>query len=326
MTPETLQDQLTKYLTDVHSIEEQALAQMKAAPERAGDPALAEAFARHLPETEEHERLIRERLQARDASPAKVKDLAGTLTGKGFVAFAAANPDTPGKLVVHGYSYEHMEEAAYEMLSLLAARVPDNETLEVAQGIRGQEQQMASRLESLFDQAVEASLRAVGPDDLGEQLDKYLADAHAIEEQAIQLLSKGPDIAGSTELASAYSEHLEETEGHRALVDQRLEARGASPSKLKDAALRLGALNWGAFFAAQPDTPAKLCAFSYAFEHLEIGGYELLRRVAQRAGDGETVQMAERILAEERAAALKLKGLFPQAMDASLRDQRLPAR
>jgi ferritin-like metal-binding protein YciE len=142
----------------------------------------------------------------------------------------------------------------------------------------------------------------------------------------MQLLSKGPDLAGASELASAYEEHLSETEEHSRLVEQRLEARGGKPSKLKDAAMRLGALNWGAFFAAQPDTPAKLCGFAYAFEHLEIAGYELLRRVAEAAGDGETVEMARRILEEERAAAEKLRSLFPQALDASLRDQRLPAR
>jgi ferritin-like metal-binding protein YciE len=326
MTPHTLEDQLTKYLADAHSIEEQALAQMKSAPDLAGDAALSDAFARHLPETEEHERLVRERLEARGGHPVKLKDVAGTLTGKGFVAFAASQPDTPGKLAAHAYSYEHMEEAAYALLSLLAERVPDTETQEVAQRIGRQEQDMASRLEALFDQAAEASLREQDPEDLGEQLDKYLADAHALEAQALQLLSKGPDLAGAADLASAYEEHLAETEEHSRLVEQRLEARGAKPSKLKDAALRAGALNWGAFFAAQPDTPAKLCGFAYAFEHLEIAGYELLRRVANRAGDPETAEMAQRILAEERGAAEKLRSLFPQALDASLRDQRLPAR
>lgn len=34
--------------------------------------------------------------------------------------------------------------------------------------------------------------------------------------------------------------------------------------------------------AAQPDTPPKLAGFAYALEHLEIGSYELLRRVAER--------------------------------------------
>ena len=110
------------------------------------------------------------------------------------------------------------------------------------------------------------------------------------------------------------------------MVEERLEQRGGSPSKLKDAALRVGALNWGAFFAAQPDTPAKLAAFAYAFEHLEIGGYELLRRVADRARDPETAQLAQRILADERAAAEKVWSLLGQALDGSLREQELPAR
>ena len=51
----TIDEQLTKYLTDAHAIEVQALAQMRAAPDLAGDPELAEAFRVHLRETERHE-------------------------------------------------------------------------------------------------------------------------------------------------------------------------------------------------------------------------------------------------------------------------------
>jgi ferritin-like metal-binding protein YciE len=160
----------------------------------------------------------------------------------------------------------------------------------------------------------------------GEHLNGYLSDAHAIEAQAIELLSKGLDIVGQGEVAGAMEEHLVETRAHQRLVEQRLEARGASPSKLKDAALRLGALNWGGFFAAQPETPAKLAGFAYAFEHLEIGAYELLRRVAQRTGDTETVTTAERILPEEREAAQKLQSLFDAAVDAALQAQGVGAR
>lgn len=43
-----------------------------------------------------------------------------------------------------------------------------------------------------------------------------------------------------------------------------------------------------------------------AFEHLEIGSYELLLRVAERAGDGATVEVVKRTLAEERDAAAKI--------------------
>ena len=42
----SLDEQLTKYLTDAHAIEEQALVQMKMAPKIAGDPEIATAFER----------------------------------------------------------------------------------------------------------------------------------------------------------------------------------------------------------------------------------------------------------------------------------------
>ena len=41
MSASSLEDQITKYLTDAHSIEEQALVQMERAAGMAGDPDLA---------------------------------------------------------------------------------------------------------------------------------------------------------------------------------------------------------------------------------------------------------------------------------------------
>jgi ferritin-like metal-binding protein YciE len=316
----TLTEQLTKYLTDAHSIEEQALVQLRVAPRMAGDPQLAEAYRLHLAETEDHERLIRERLEAHDAAPSKVKDLVMQAGGVGFALFAKAQPDTPGKLAAHAYSYEHLELASYELLARVAERAGDAETAAVARDIREQERVMGERLETSFDRAAQAALADKGADDPREGVVKYLADAHAIEAQAIQLLERGTKIAGDDELAAIYREHLDETREQQRLVAERLQAVGGAPSKLKDAALRLGALNWGVFFASHPDTPGKLAAFAYAFEHLEIGGYELLRRVATRAQDEETVRLAITIAAQERAAAARLAGTWDRAVDASLRD------
>lgn len=326
MTPNDLQSQLIKYLTDAHSIERQALVQMKAAPGMAGDPEMAAAFEQHRTETEEHERLVDERLSALGESPSKLKDMAGAVTGMGFGLFAKLQPDTPGKLAAHAFSYEHMELAAYDMLARVADRAGDTDTAQMARRIEEQEGAMAERVAGMFDRAVENSLRDLSPDDLNEQVRKYLEDAHAIEAQAIQLLSKGPDLAGSSELAGAYEEHLAQSREHQELVETRLKSYGARPSRMKDAALRLGALNWGVFFAAQPDTPAKLAAFSYAFEHLEIAAYELLRRVAGRAGDDQTQAIADTILGEERAAADKIHRAFDSALDASLEAQGVGAR
>jgi ferritin-like metal-binding protein YciE len=218
-----------------------------------------------------------------------------------------------------------MELAAYELLARLAERAGDSETVLTARMIGQEERAMADRLATLFDRAVEGSLRELETDDVGKQLDRYLADAHAIEGQAAKLLQRAPKMAGAEELATAFEEHLEETERHAELVEERLGARGGSPSAFKDAALRLGALNLGMFLKAQADTPAKLAAFAYAFEHLEVAAYELLKRVAARADDQETVSMADEILFEERAAAARVHSLFDQALEASLQEAGVKA-
>jgi ferritin-like metal-binding protein YciE len=323
--PETLEQQLTKHLTDVHSIEVQALQQMHVAPRMARDPQLARVFREHMVETEEHERLVRERLQAHAADPSRVKDIAARAGGVGMVLFARVQPDTPGKLVAHAYSYEHMELAAYELLSIVADRAGDGETAAVARSIRDQEAAMAERLAAGFDRAVEASLREVAPDDVARQLGKYLADAFAIESQALQLLAQAQAIAGEAELKKVFSDHLEETRAQQAAIRARIETRGERPSRFKSALLRVGGVNLGAFFGAQPDTPAKLAGFAFAFEHLEIAAYEQLLRVAQRAGDDETVRIAERILEEERATAAAIHARFELAVDAALGDQGVSA-
>jgi ferritin-like metal-binding protein YciE len=318
----TLEEQLIKHLTDVHSIEEQALQQLRKAPDIAGGEKLATAFREHLTETEDQERRVRERLEAHGGDPSRTKDLVARAGGIGMLLFARSQPDTPGKLTAHAYSYEHMELAAYDLLALVAERAGDRETAEVARSIREQEAAMAERLAAGFDEAVEASL---GDDDPAEALTGYLADAHAIEAQAIQLLEKGPSIAGQPELAKVFSDHLEETRSQQTRVETRLEAHEASPSRLKDAVMSVGALNLGAFFGAQPDTPAKLAGFAFAFEHLEIAGYEQLKRVAQRAGDSETARVAEAIITEEHAAAAAIRAQFERAVEASLEKQTAAA-
>jgi ferritin-like metal-binding protein YciE len=316
-----IHEQVTKYLTDAHSIEEQALAQLRTAPKIAGDPELARAYRDHLLETEGQERVVRELLEARGAQPSLAKDTVMKLGGKGFLLFARLQPDTPGKLHAHALSYEALELSSYQLLSGVAERAEELDVAEAAEGIGGEERRMMDRLEDGFDRAVDASLRALEPDDLVEQLRKYLADAHAIEEQAAALLERGPKLAGSPTLARIYSEHLDETREHSEAIEARLDALGGDPSSMKDAAMRLGALNWGAFFQGHPDTPGKLAAFARAFEHLEIGGYEQLRRVAERAGDEETADVIVRILAQEREAADRIAGAFGEAVEASLEAQ-----
>lgn len=320
-----LDEQLTKYLTDAHSIEVQALAQLRTASDIAGAPELADAFRSHLAETEGHERTTRELLEERGAKPSKVKDAVMAVGGKGFLLFARVQPDTPGKLFAHALSYEGLELASYELLRRIAERAGESKVVDAANRIGSEERSMMERLESHVDAAVHAALEAHPRDQLPTLIQKYLSDAHAIEEQAIALLERAPDLVENKELETIFTDHLSETREHAELVQSRLNALGGSSSSLKDAAMRLGALNWGSFFQGHPDTPGKLVAFAFAFEYLEIGGYEQLKRVATAAGDDETVRIVDTILGEERKAAKLLSGAFDTAASESLREVGVPS-
>jgi ferritin-like metal-binding protein YciE len=314
----TMTTQLTAYLSDAHSIEEQALAQLRSAPKIAGDDRLSAILAEHLPETETHERLVRERMATLGESPSRMKDLIMAAGGKGFLAFARSQPDTPGKLAAHAYSYEHLEIAAYELLARVAREAGDAETEAMANRILPDERRTAERLEAAFDETVRSSLAAVGSTDAGRQVPAYLSDAHALEQQSIGLLRRAIDVSGAAELRDAYRAHLDESTQQAVLLERRLEELGESTSAVKDAAMRLGAVNWATFFKAHPDTTGKVAAFAYAFEHLEIAGYEQLRRVAELAGDAETAGLADRICKEERSAAATIAAEWDVAARAAL--------
>jgi len=154
--------------------------------------------------------------------------------------------------------------------------------------------------------------------DISTQLTKELTAAHAIEEQALLLLEKGRDIAGDSEIGAIYAAHLLQTKEHERFIAERLEARGAKPSKLKDTAMKAGALGLGGLIAHTPSTPSKLAAAAYAFEHLEIATYRFLRTLAQRDGDGETLAVVERILEQEEAAAELVAGTFDRVVQLDL--------
>lgn len=291
---------LVRQLASVHAIGEQALAQMRRAPLIAGDERLAAVFAAHASETEAHERRLRERLRAHGKG---VLDGSSERAGGiGMAVFAAGEPDTPAMLLAHAFAYEHLEITAYELLRKRAEEAGDEETAAIARQLGEEARRMADSLEDSFDLVARASLNGDGKVDLAAQLERCMADVHAIEKQGLQLLEMGPRVIEDEALKRFFAAHLRESEEHEAMIRERIEARGAKPARARGAVLRLTGMQVGAFFAAQPDTTEKLVGFVAAFEHLEIAAYELLERAARRAGDHKVTGVAERILAEERAA------------------------
>jgi ferritin-like metal-binding protein YciE len=151
-----------------------------------------------------------------------------------------------------------------------------------------------------------------------EQLNSALTQAHALEKQAIRLLQKAPDLAGDPDIGAVYRAHLLQTEEHQRYVAERLEARGSSPSTVQDVAMQGAALALGTALQALPATPVRLATVAFAFENLEVATYQLIRRLAERAGDTETVSVAERILEQEEAAAELVAGTFDRALEVTL--------
>jgi UDP-glucose 4-epimerase len=291
---------LLRQLVSVHAIERQALVQMRRAPRLVGDERLAAVFVAHADKTAANEQRLRERLRAHGRGV-----LDGSSERAGGIAmavFGASEPDTPAKLLAHTFAYEHLEIAAYELLQKRAEEAGDEETAVTARQLDEEARRMADRLEDSFDFVLDASLNGGGEVNLAAQLNRCMADVHAIEKQGLQLLETGPRVIEDEALKRFFAAHLRESEEHEAMIRERIEARGAKPARAGDAVLQVTGMQVGAFFAAQPDTTEKLVGFVSAFEHLEIAAYELLERAARRAGDHKVTGVAERVLAEERAA------------------------
>ena len=151
-----------------------------------------------------------------------------------------------------------------------------------------------------------------------DELIKFLRDAHAMEQHSLQTLEAAIRVAGDPQLESLYQGHIMETQRHLELLEQRLEQYDESRSLLKDLGGRVTAVGVGAAVVADSDTPAKLVAVAYGFEHFEIAMYELLKRVADGVGDKDTVDAVERILVNERQAAEKLEASYDLALERSL--------
>ena len=150
-----------------------------------------------------------------------------------------------------------------------------------------------------------------------KELVDALADAHAMEKQSLTTLEAAKKVAGDPQLEALYHGHVAETLRHIELLEARLEAHDASRSFVKDLGGRVSALALGTGLVAQKNTPAKLVAVAYGFENFEIASYEMLRKIAEKAGDAETVEMCDRILVNERQAAEKLAASYDLALKAA---------
>jgi len=170
----------------------------------------------------------------------------------------------------------------------------------------------------------EFELRRLQVSDIQTQLINQIDEAHALEQTVLRMLDGLIESAEDPEIVDRLEHHKLETQQHESLMRGRLEAHGATPSMVKQAAGMLEALMKMPLDLVRGERTGRSARDAYTTEHLEIASYELLRRVADRAGDEETSRACLDILEQERAMAQFIEENWDRFAEQSLREAGIP--
>jgi ferritin-like metal-binding protein YciE len=149
-------------------------------------------------------------------------------------------------------------------------------------------------------------------DTLRDLFEDTLRDVYYAENAILKALPKMIKAASSTKLRSIFSDHLAETKGQIARLDEVFEALNVKPSAKECHAIK-GIIEEGEeLIAENPAAPvldAGLLAAAQAVEHYEMARYGTLRAWADQLGMSHAAKLLEQTLAEEKSADAKLSVL-----------------
>jgi len=123
------------------------------------------------------------------------------------------------------------------------------------------------------------------------------------------------------ELVDALEHHKTQTQGHADRMKARLEAHDATPSGVKQVGGILQAMAKMPLDMVRGEKAGRNARDGFATEHMEIASYELLRRIAEKAGDDETARVAAEIIAEEKEMAKTIAANWDKVAELSLREE-----
>ena len=157
-------------------------------------------------------------------------------------------------------------------------------------------------------------------EELGNLLVKHIDEALAMEQNVLRMLDSMITTTDDPEIKEQLREHKLETEKQADRMQRRLEAHGASPSMIREAGGIVGALMKSVVDAARSEKAGRNARDGYATEHLEIAAYELLERIAERAGDEETALAARENRADEEKMAKMIEANWDRFVELSLQE------
>jgi ferritin-like metal-binding protein YciE len=154
---------------------------------------------------------------------------------------------------------------------------------------------------------------------------EWLRDAHAMEEQAEQMLESTCDrLENYPELRERLDAHRAVSRRHADLVRQCIERRGGSRSAIKDAAGKLMAFAQGASGLFVGDEVVKAMLATSTLEQMKISSYEILKVTARTVGDAETERTCEESLREEQQMADWLEDNLEPITQTYLQREEIP--
>ena len=153
---------------------------------------------------------------------------------------------------------------------------------------------------------------------LQQKLVDYVEDVHAMEQNVSKMLSSMIYTTDDPEIEEVLRHHKEETKEHARRLRERLDAMGAGTSTTKEVWAVGSALLKGVGDVVRTDKPGKNARDGFMTEHMEIAAYELLERLAERAGDQQTAEVGRQNRADEEAMAKKIDSNWDKFLDLTL--------
>jgi ferritin-like metal-binding protein YciE len=156
---------------------------------------------------------------------------------------------------------------------------------------------------------------------LKDQLVKHIDEAYAMEQNVLRMLDGMISTTDDPEILDALEHHKMQTQSHSDRMKARLEAHDATPSGVRQLGGIVQAMAKMPLDMVRGEKAGRNARDGFATEHLEIASYELLRRIAEKAGDEETVRVAGEIIAEEQEMANTIAEHWDKFAELSLREE-----
>lgn len=165
-----------------------------------------------------------------------------------------------------------------------------------------------------------------GEQRLRRKLVEYVQNVHAMEQNVLLMLDSIILNTDDRELAAMFREHKEQTRRQERRLNERLKALGGLnlTSTGKDVAAIAAAQAKGIADLWRADKAVRNARDAFVTEHLEIAAYEILERLAERAGDPATAEVARENRVEEETMARRIGANWDRVLDLTLGGESSP--